>query len=99
MVQGPNLIVGRTFLRSCGKEGAAEFKEEAKVFVQALPSWSDKTSHAHGGHGAHTTPLMEPTQVHLVLEPSIQVSHDDLPLLASDTHHLGPPITALVLDS
>ena len=39
---GPDLGMGRTFPRACGGEGAAEFREEAKVFEQELPNWSDK---------------------------------------------------------
>ena len=57
------------------------------------------TGHAHSGHGAHTLTIMESIQVHLVFAPRLQVSHDGLPLLAPNTHHLGPPITVLVLDT
>ena len=57
------------------------------------------TRHAHSGHGAHTLAIMESIQVHLVFAPRLQVSHDGLPLLAPNTHHLGPPITVLVLDT
>ncbi|EGV95257.1 hypothetical protein I79_016431 [Cricetulus griseus] len=42
---------------------------------------------------------MESIQVHLVFAPRLQVSHGGLPLLAPDTHHLGTPITVLVLHS
>jgi hypothetical protein len=34
--------VGCSFLHSCGREGAAEFREEAKVFEQELSNWSNK---------------------------------------------------------
>jgi hypothetical protein len=44
-------------------------------------------------------PLVDPIQVHLVLVPGLQVPHDSLPLLAPDMHHLGLPITVLVLNS
>jgi hypothetical protein len=57
------------------------------------------TCHTYGRHVAHKMSLMEPIQVHLVLAPRIQVSHDDLPLLAPDMHQLGPPIIFLVQDS
>jgi hypothetical protein len=44
-------------------------------------------------------PLVDPIQVHLVLAAWFQVPYSGLPLLASDMHHLGLPITVLVLDS